>query len=281
MNPENNNQKSAKPLLRLIIAAAILLTSLHIVMFAVWRSPPIIVPLPWLIPMLNAIMIVIASGVSFLALMRYRVLRDPISYWTGLGFAAFSVGFVFYLLAWPGLLRSGEPVLGHFPSTAAWLVLPVMSILAACLLAADLSRWPDDGALAGSRWLRSLAAWLFFVILGGVLTIAFERSLPLLVEDTGTFTPLALAWSCGVLSLYALGTVLSARRYLRTGDTLPGYVSFTQMFIAFAVLMAALGRNRYGLTFFLNQFVVIGDFLIMQFGLFSEYVRLFQYLFDI
>ena len=53
------------------------------------------------------------------------------------------------------------------------------------------------------------------------------------------------------------------------------------MFIAFAVLMAALGRNRYGLTFFLNQFVVIGDFLIMQFGLFSEYVRLFQYLFDI
>ena len=276
MSPETNNRKSTKPLLRLIITVAILLTMLHIVMFVVWRPDPIINPLPWLIPMLNAIMIVIASGASFLAFMRYSVLRDSISYWTGMGFAAFSAGFVFYLLAWPGLLRSGEPVIGTFPSTPAWVVLPVMSILAICLLAAALSRWPDGTALAGKRWLGLLVAWLFLVILGGVLTIAFEKSLPLLVEKTGTFTPLALVWSSGVLILYALGAVLSARHCQRTGDTLPGYVSFTQMFIAFALLMAALGRNRYGLTFFLDRFVVIGGFLIMQFGLLSEYVRLFQ-----
>ena len=276
MNHEPDNPKDTKPLLRLIIAVAVLLTLLHIGMFAVWHPTPIITPLPWLIPMLNAILIVIASGVGFLALMRYRVLRDTISYWTGMGFAAFGAGFVFYLLAWPGLLPGGEPVIGHFPSTAAWVVLPVMSILATCLLAADLSHWPDLTTLTGRRWLGLLVAWLFLISLGGVLTIIFEKSLPVLVEKTGAFTPLALVWSCGVLLLYALGAVLSARRYLRTGDTLPGYVSFTQMFIAFAILMAAFGRNRYGLTFFLDRFIVIGGFLIMQFGLLSEYVRLFQ-----
>ena len=276
MNHETSNPKNTKPLLRLIVTVAILLTLLHIGMFAFWRPTPLITPLPWLIPMLNAILIVIASGVGFLALMRYRVLRDPISYWTGMGFAAFSAGFVFYLLAWPGLLPGGEPVIGHFPSTSAWVVLPVMSILAACLLAADLSHWPSATGLAGRRWLGSLVAWLFLISLGGVLTIVFEKNLPVLVEKTGAFTPLALVWSCGILLLYALGALLSARHYLQTDDTLPGYVSFAQMFIAFAILMAAFGRNRYGLTFFLDRFVVIGGFLIMQFGLLSEYVRLFQ-----
>jgi len=276
MSPETQDRKPARPLFRLIITVAILLTLMHIGMFAVWRPAPVIVPLPWLIPMLNAVMIVIASGVSFLALGRYRVLRDPVSYWTGMGFAAFSAGFVFYLLAWPGLLPGGEPVIGHFPSTATWVVLPVMSILAVCLLAAGLWDWPDDAALAGPRWLWSLVAWLCFIILGGVLTIVFEKSLPVLVENTGAFTPLALAWCGGVLLLYALGALLSARHYLRTGDTLPGYVSFTQMFAAFALLMAAAGRNRYGLSFFLDRFVVIGGFLIMKFGLLSEYVRLLK-----
>ena len=79
MNPETQKQNSTKPLFRLIVVMAILLTLLHIGMFAVWHPSPVILPFPWVIPMLNAIMIVIGSGVSFLALTRYRVLRDPIS----------------------------------------------------------------------------------------------------------------------------------------------------------------------------------------------------------
>ena len=276
MNPEPNHQSYSKPLLHLLVTVAILLTLLHLAMFVVWRPAPIIHPLPWIIPMLDAIMIVIASSVGFLAMVRYRVLRDPISYWTGMGFLAFSVGFVFYLLAWPGLLPSGGAVIGHFPSTPAWVSLPVMSILAICLLTADLSSWPGHTALSGRSWFRSLCGWIIVVILGGVLTMIFEESLPVLVEATGAFTHLALAWSCGIIFLFALGAVLSARLYLRTGDTLSGCVSFTQMVIAFAVIMAVSGGNRYGLMLFLDRFTVVIGFLIMQFGLLSEYVRLFE-----
>jgi PAS domain S-box-containing protein len=276
MNLEPNHQSSSRPLLHLIVTVVILLTLMHLAMFVVWRPAPIIQPLPWIIPMLDAVMIVIASSVGFLAMVRYRVLRDPISYWTGMGFVGFSVGCVFYLLAWPGLLPNGGSVIGHFPSTAAWVSLPVMSILAICLLAADLSNWPGDTALSGRSWLRLLCGWIILVILGGVLTMIIEESLPVLVEATGAFTHLALAWGCGNIFLFALGTVLSARFYLRTGDTLSGCVSFTQMVFAFTMLMAVYGRNRYGLIFFLDRFTVVIGFLIMQFGLLSDYVRLFK-----
>src|SRR6185369_3425052 len=221
----SRNRNTTAPLLRPFGAAVILLTLLHVAMLVVWRPAPVIIPLPWVIPMLTGIMIVIASSVGFLALVRYRVLRDPYSYWTGAGFAAFSVGYVFYLLVWPGLGWQGGSALGHFPSTAAWVSLSVLSILAVFLLAANLSRWPHTAALSGRRWLWLLLACLFLVAVGGVISISLEKCLPELVGANGAFTPLALVWSWGDLFLYALGSFLSVRRHLRTGDTLPGHVS--------------------------------------------------------
>jgi signal transduction histidine kinase len=152
--------------------------------------------------------------------------------------------------------------------------LPAGSLLAVCLLAADISRWPADNALAGGRWIWTLWGWLCFFITGGVVTVVAEGRLPLLVESNGAFTRLALAWGWSLMLLYAVGAVLSARRYLRTGDVLPGYVSFTQIVIAFTLLMAGYGRSRYGLAFLLDRFVAVGGFLVMQVGLLSDYVRL-------
>ena len=270
-------QNATRPLLRPIVTVAIFLTLLHLAMFVIWRPAPIFVPLPWVIPMITVILVVIASSVSFLALVRYRVLRDSVSYWTGIGFAAFGVGYVFHVLTWPGLgnFREG-PLAGHFPTVAAWVSLSVLSLFAVSLLAASLSRWPHATSLSGSRWVGLLSVCLFFVIVGGVTSILLENSLPELVQTNGAFTPLALAWSCCDAVLFAWGALLSARRYLRTGDTLPGFVAFTQLSITFVVITAVVEGNRFGITFLLDRFIAIGGFLFIQFGLLSEYVRLFE-----
>jgi signal transduction histidine kinase len=155
-------------------------------------------------------------------------------------------------------------------------MLPIMSLLGGCLLAASLPCRPVHPSPLEKHWIGSILAWIVFVTLGGLLTMTFDTRLPLLVGSSGAFTPLTLAWGSGLLLLFALGAVLSARNYLRSGDTLPGSVSFTQMVTAFALLMAICGKNRYGLSFFLDRFVVIGGFLAMQFGLLSEYVSLFE-----
>jgi len=269
-------QQSTSKLLRLLVAVAVLLAVLHLAMFAVWRPAQLVNVFPWIITMLDAMAVVVAASVAFLSFGRYLVLREPLSFWTGMGFAVFVVGFSVHLLGWPGLLPGGAQLVGSAPSVSGWMSLPALSLLACSLLTADLSRWPGAWALAGRRWLWSLAAWLGCFLVMSAAVVLLEERLPVLVEENGTFTPLTLAWAWCLILLFTLGALLSARRSLRTGDPLPGYVSITQMVIPCALLVAAFGRNRYGLTLLLDRFVVIGGFLIMQFGLLAEYVRLFR-----
>lgn len=259
-----------------MMAVALLLALAHVAMVLVWRTPPLLFPYPWIVTTLDTVIIVISGAVSFLALGRYQVLRDPASYWTGIGFATCGVGVIFYLLAWPGLLPNGAPAIGHFHSTAAWVSLPVTTLLALFLLAAALSRWPSATSLPGRRWLWSLLAWLSLVVAGGLVTVLCEGWLPVLVEGSGAFTPLAVAWGMMVMLLFALGSALSARRYLATGDILAACGFFTQLVTGFALLMAAYGGNRFSLPLVVDRFIMIGGFLITEIVLLSEYVRLFR-----
>jgi PAS domain-containing protein len=239
-------------------------------------SGSVIAEIPWAIPMVAAFVAQTGLCVAFLALGRFQVLRDPLSFWAGLGFASLSVGHIFHVLAWPGLLPGKRSVIARLPNTPALITDLNLTLFGGFLLAAVLLPWPGKQALAGRRWLGVVAIWLFIVTLTFSLLVSFEQDLPVLVDPDGTFTPLALGLAAFPLLLFAAGSLLSTRPYLRSGDALAGYVAIAQTALVFIILIALLGGKRYDLWWYLQRMIVICVYLIIMFGLLSEYVRLLR-----
>jgi PAS domain S-box-containing protein len=214
--------------------------------------------------------------VAFLALGRYQVLRDPVSFWVGLGFASLGIGHVFHVLTWPGLLPGGRATIARFANTSAFITELNLTILGVFLLAAVLIRWPGKQSLAGRGGLGAVAAWLCFVTLTFIFFISFEQSLPVLVSADGAFTPLALGLAVFLLFLFAAGSILSTRYYLHSRDALAGYVAFAQMALVFMILMTFVGGKRYDLWWYTQRVIAVSAIVIVLLGLLSEYVRLLR-----
>ncbi len=261
---------------RAIVGVGVLLGALFGVLLAYWGAGPVLFEIPWYIPTMHSFMGLAAFCVAYLALGRYQVLRDPAAYWIGIGFAAFGIESIFFILTWPGLLPGNQGVIARLPNTSGWIALLELSSISLFLLAAVLARWPGGQALAGRRWLGSVAAWLLPVTLLASLAVLFEQNLPLLVGPQGNLTPLLLTLDWLFMALFAIGAILSTRRYLRSADTFLGYVGLTQVVLAFVVLTALIGARRYDLWYYLSRILLVGGFLTMMFGLLSEYVQLFR-----
>lgn len=262
-------------LLRWIVGVAIGLAAAHVALAFIWGPAPVIAVLPWYVPMVFSWAALAAFGIAFLALGRYRVLREPPPFWIGVGFAAFGVLSVFYVLSWPGLLPGERGVIAQLPNTAAGLFNIEFSALAASLLAATLIPWPRTGA-RGERfwpWLAA-AAMAASVTLAG-LSLLLEQSAPILVVD-GAWTPLQFAWLYTLLAAFSAGALLSAHRYRQTGDSLLGYVAITQTVLAFFMVSGIVGGERYDLWWYWEQILLAGGFSVMLFGLLSDYVDLYQ-----
>jgi len=265
----------ADPLCCATVGTAILLTALFLTLNFFTKPEAIYPEVAWLATLIHSFLVLATLSIAFFALLRYQVLRDPASYWIGTGFAGYGVGLLFYTLCFPGVLRDGGSLLARLPGTAAWVVTFDLSLLGAFLLAAVLSRWPGNQALAGRRWLWTVAACVGLVSLVSILFIACEQYLPPLVAPSGAFTPLLFAWQWGALLAFGVGAILSIRRYLFSRDALLGYASIFQVAYAFAMIALQAGGRRYDVWWFLARMVVPGGAITMMFGLLGGYVRLY------
>lgn len=264
------------PFLLAILGTAIGLALVVVGITVFWGSGQELAEIPWYIPMVSTYSSVTGLCVAFLALGRYRVLRDPVSFWIGIGFASLCIGQVFYVLAWPGLLPNGSAIIARLTNTPTFLSNFNFTILGSFLLAAVLLNKSEKHALVGRRWLGAVAAWLFSITLIFVLFVSFEQYLPVLVRVDRTFTPLLQGWSVFLVLLFAAGSFLSIRFYLRSKDVLAGYMAFSQMALVFIVLMTIVGEKRYDLWWYIQRIIMVGAYLIVLFGLLSDYVRLLQ-----
>lgn len=262
------------PLLLAIVGMVISLTVLVIGVALFWGSGPVLDQHPWYIPLISSFVSLTSLSVAYLALGRYQVLRDPISFWAGCGFAAYGIGQIFYALTWPGLLPNGNSILGKLANTPALIAVLDLSILGILLLAATLFRWPGKQSFLGRRWLWPFGGWLVLVVAGFILLVVLETSMPLLVGSEGRFNSLQRTWTAALLVLYTLGSILSTLYYRRRKDRLAGYIAFPQLALVFICMMVLIGGKRYDLWWYLQRVVLVGGHLVVFFGLLSEYVRL-------
>src|SRR5512146_3018850 len=140
MQRTDHSFNARDPLFRTILGTGVLILLLYAGLSLVAGPGEVVLQIPWYNPIMSAFQALAAASVAFLALGRYRVLRDPVSYWTGLGFATATIALIFYELTWPGLKAYGGAVLSRLTSTALWTGRVGPMVLSVVLLAAVLMR---------------------------------------------------------------------------------------------------------------------------------------------
>ncbi|HEX2981853.1 MAG TPA: hypothetical protein VHO48_16455, partial [Anaerolineaceae bacterium] len=90
--------------------------------------------LSWFVPVVDSLLILIGACVTFLAFGRYHVLRDPASFWTGIGFSGFAVSLAFHLLTFPGAFAEEGSLVAGSPASPAWAITMASLILSGALL---------------------------------------------------------------------------------------------------------------------------------------------------
>jgi PAS domain S-box-containing protein len=273
--PRFEDHKPAARLLYAIATATVLLGIVYLVLYVRWGPGPVLAQVPWYSPMIFTFLALTCLSVAFLTFGRCWVLRDRGSLWTGIGFLSFAMGITFHVLAWPGLLPDNRSIFAHSANTAALMSALAPGVLGISLLAAVV-RPPGEPTVTSRRSLWLPAAWFLFVTFSFPLAIVFERRLPLLILEDGTFTLLLSAWNVVLLLLFGTGAGLSIRRGLSSGDVLPGYVAIFQVALVFTSLSILIGQHRYDPWWYLNRIVLVGGALLVLFGLLWEYVRLFR-----
>jgi signal transduction histidine kinase len=264
------------PMLRKMIGTALLMSAAIGGLYLFWGHGPVIAVIPWFIPVANVFTVLTVFMIAYLAMVRYQVLGEPVSYWVGIAYAGLGIGVVFFILAFPGLLPDGRAILARLPNTSSWVGFTAQAIFIIFLLVATLLNWPRRQVLVGQRWRWFMVAWLALFILIFVFSIVFERSLPVLVDATGTFTPLNLAWNRISNVFLAVTAILALRHYLRSRDKIMGYVVINIAILFFATLTSLIGARRFDLWWILYRILLISGYLIIMFGLLSEYGRLFR-----
>ncbi len=272
---DRDPRRSSGPLLRATIALAVGLAVLYGILFALWGRGQVIVVLTWYSPMMDSFAALAGLSIAFLSLGRYRVLREPAPFWIGVAFISFAIFAVFYVLTLPGLLPSGEGLLATRANTASWFFHLQFSALVLSLLAALFVPWPSAGA-AGERWSLWLvvAGGAILVLLAWLLT-AYGQPLPSLTVN-GAWTLLNQSWNAVLVLGFGAGTVLSARRYRQTGDSIFGYLAITQLTLAFAILTVIIGIRFYDQWWYFQRILWVVGFSVLLFGLLYEYVGLYR-----
>lgn len=263
------------PLLLSVLGGVAILGLLTLAMLFYRDSGPVSFEIPWFVPLVNTFLLLAAVSVGFLAFSRFYVLGCSVSYWLGVASVVLAVGLVFYVLTWPGLTPSGSAMIGRMPSTSAWMATIAQTFLALSLLIGVLSRLPGERSKT-APWMWYAAAWILLIGSICILTLALEGRLPPLLDADGRYTKAFFATHWSALALFAAGIVFSTRRYLRSGDPLPAYIALGQTACGFAILMLIIGAKRYELWWYLARVLTTSSFLVIMFGLLSEYVALFR-----
>ncbi len=268
-------EQSNGQLMPWLIAVALALAVFHAVVAILWGPGPVIAVLPWYVPMVYSWAAVAAAGIAFVALGRYRVLREPAPFWIGMGFSTFAVLAIFYVLSWPGLLPGERGLIARLDNTPTGFLNLQLSALAVFLPAATLAPWPRAGAPGERLWPWAIAAGIAASVVVPALSLAFEPYMPIL-EIGGAWTSLQFIWFYALLAAFGAGALMSAQRYRETGDSLVAYVALTQLVLAFFVLAGITGGKRYDLWWYWQHVLLVAGFSAMLFGLLSEYVSLYR-----
>lgn len=259
-----------------IVIEAVVLVVVFGVLYAIWGTGKVVGESTWYIPLMHGFAALASGSVGFLALGRYRVLRDHSSYWIGVAFTSYAVAVVFFILTWPGLRAGGRSVVAELPSTSARIAFLSLAGLAVPLLVGVLVRRPGHKPLQGWRLFWLVAVWPLATAALSILLVLFERRLPALVGPEGAFNVTAIVVAAAVLLLFVAGAALAARGYLRTGDSLLAYAAMSQLAAGALVATILIGTKRYDVWYYFGRIPLVVGFLAVMSGLLAEYVRLFR-----
>jgi signal transduction histidine kinase len=207
----------------------------------------------------------------FLAFGRHVVLHDVTSWWIGMGFTALAVAVPFRISSFP-IGPNHAAVLSQSPSSSAWILMWATSVFGFCLLAAV----SDQRELGHAAALWPVLVWTVGHALVFGAFMRFSGVLPELVHANGSYTAAQLGWQSGVVVLLGSGAFLGVRRHMNKSDTLLTFVIISQITLAFAHLWSVLGRNRYTVISAVAGVLIPSGYLVMVFGLLSDYVSLLR-----
>jgi signal transduction histidine kinase len=264
------------PLYRVFVGAAATLLALQIILLLAWGRGYVPFVFPWYGVFADTFTLLAGLTVAFVAFARYHVLGEPGPFWIGMAFLGFGLLAGFNTLIQPNMLSTQPVIVTATANLSSWFWHLKFTGLAIGLLIALLARWPRPGQI-GERFWPGLAlgeSIALFVL--GALLVAHEASLPVLVNPDLTVSRLNATWSLILLVAFAIGAALSLRWYLRTGDSLFGFVAITQLVLAFAMLADIIGTRLYDVWWYWRRMVWVGALLVMLIGLLMEYVRLFR-----
>jgi PAS domain S-box-containing protein len=272
----SNNPKAKR---RLQVAkAGTVFFFIFLLIFLVLRkeSNPDLPILPWFIPFINSLNVIAFFSVAIVSIGRYSVLRDPPSFWIGMGAMSYGISLIFRTLSWPGMLPNGEAIIGTLPGTTAWFVQFGITILSFFLLISPMVKIPQKDDLSNG-WLALLIIfWISFLSIGFMLVIESEHYLPFLVDPDGSFKTSLFAWNTAVGAIFALGATISIYHYVNTGNAILGYTAVGQVVFAVSIFATLIGIRRFDLWWYLTRIAPTCTSLFVFFGLLIENVRLIR-----
>ncbi len=227
--------------------------------------------LPWIQPTVSAFIILSCFAIAVLCLARYRALGGAWVFWAGLVFVQTGVLDIFYMLSWPGLVGHGS-VIGHLPNTAAWLIALIDTTLSLLLLAV-IARRPER--LKPSRCFAAYAGTAAFAFFIGVLSVRFERVLPILVVGLA-LTRLEIALAEVALVVIAAAAVFAYRRHVAEKDAMLGYLVLFLIVFGFALSYPCIGGKRYDIWWYAARVEAAACFPILLLGFLHEGYALFS-----
>jgi len=271
-------------MLRAIVIATALTAGLLALVYLTrgTRFVGLVLPLGWFLPMIDAFTFMISVSTASLSAGRYRVFRDPTSFWSAIGFAGCGIGIIFHFVTFPNLIQQGPPASDPVASSPSWAILAGFMTLSVGSILSAAARWPGR---AMSRHPRPTL--LATVVLGGITgvhagMIRFREQLPVLIRTDGTLiTGFAVA-ALGVAALSALGAYFSTRRYVRAGDPLSGYVALCEIIIISVMgigivhILGGFPYPRFTFWWFAQFADILLAFSVVLFGQLKEYARLFR-----
>ena len=262
-------------LYRIIVSTGIVLSAFLALLALLGPPQGTLAQLPSFVMMAHGFLLLASLCIAYLCLGRYWALQDAASYWIGYAFLTYSAWTIFYILCWPGMLADGGAIVASTPNLASWVYEVSQAVLAALLIVSACRGDRQSGPMSTRLFGLHVALGLGLVLGGSLLLLALGPRLPLMVAGT-TFTALSHASTWSVAAMMAVGSVLSARAYRRSGNGTLAYSSLMMMAFTVANAVQMIGVARYSLLWYSSRFFMIGGSLTLLSGLLNGYVALYR-----
>lgn len=263
------------PLIRAIIGVAVVLALGLIALYVFGNARRSLLPVPGIVHASLILLSVESLAIAFVAFGRYRVLPEPMPFWIGLAFTVNAVGLLFVILSFPYLMPRGPGVIGRLPDTPEWLWFNTAALFAFFLVLAAVVVWPRSIMPARRSWFWPVILALFGVAVLQTSFVVFESELPAVTTETGEYL-LRNYLYIPVVILSAIGAVLFARRYRRSGDLLSGYTALAETVLTAAYVATIISAARFDLSFYVSIVLSSIAFTVLLFGLLADYTNLYR-----